>query len=314
MRPDAEEYEEMESPQAEPSRALSWLVLAAAVGGFATLAFFAYNSGTKTPEGQETLVVEADNTPIKQAPSAPDGEQFPDKDKTIYEVIAPSAGEQRTPEKLLPEAEKPVAAANMEDSEDEPAASAAAKPAPAAPAPAPEATSNTTTFVASEEPAPKPAKPADAAKAEASAAVSNAVQTVSEQPVATKSSSVVEKSYATPEIINEKKATAKVESKPKEVAETPKAKEAKKQAEKAPAAGGSYKIQLGAFKSEEEASRAWKKYSGQHASVLSGSPSIVKAELPNGTFYRLRAGSYASASDAKAACSSLAGLACMPVK
>ncbi len=115
----------------------------------------------------------------------------------------------------------------------------------------------------------------------------------------------VEKSYASPQMINEKpkkeeaKAAAKPVAKPKAVTAT---------------AGGAYKVQLGAFKSEAEAEAAWKKISSAHSDVLSGSPTIVKAEVNGGTFYRLRTGSYANAAEAKAACAKLGGQACMPVK
>jgi cell division septation protein DedD len=307
MRPDMDEYEELGNGKAGGSRAMSWMVLSVAVLGFSALAYYAYHSGSKAPAEGETLIVEADPSPIKTAPETADGEQFPNQDKTIYDVIAPG-GNSTTGEKLLPDAEQPVAAANMEDSEDAPsAATPAVQPATAATAPEP----STTTFVAG----------ATEAKnngiAEAPAAAVNVVQSVSEQPVATSSKAIaeaatkaVEKSYAAPEMINEKKAVAKVEP----VKAEPK-KEAKPKAEKPvvkQVAGGAYKIQLGAFKSEEEAQAAWKKISSKHG--LSGSPTIVQAEVNGGTFYRLRSGSYGSADAAKAACASLGGQACFPVK
>lgn len=310
MRPDMEDYAEIDEGKSGPgSRAMSWMVLAVAVGGFTALAYYAYHSGTSPAVNGETMTVEADPSPIKSAPESADGEQFANKDKTIYDVIAPN-GEAGKVEKLLPDPEHPVAAANVEDSEDDVptsqvAAAAAAGNAAVAAAPAPA----TTTFVAGDA---HKADPLDKVVSDGKSATAAPVpaQTVSEQPVATIAKPVaeakpVEKSYASPQMINEKpkkeeaKAAAKPVAKPKAVTAT---------------AGGAYKVQLGAFKSEAEAEAAWKKISSAHSDVLSGSPTIVKAEVNGGTFYRLRTGSYANAAEAKAACAKLGGQACMPVK
>lgn len=313
MRPDMDDYAEIDDSKPEGgSRAMSWMVLAVAVGGFAALAYYAYNSGSNAVGGDATLVVEADQAPIKQAPVEPDGEEFPNKDKTIYDVISPSI-EARTAEKLLPEPERPVAAANVEDSEDNVAAAA----------PVPQPAPGTTTFVAGAA-APVPSvKEAAVAATTAAVAVATPPQTVSEQPVATIATPVraapaapEEKSFASPQMVNEKTLTGKKDEAPVAVKEKPKA-EPKPKAEK-PAvketAGGSYKVQLGAYKSESEANAAWKKISAAHSGVLSGAPTIVKADVNGSTFYRLRAGSYASADAAKAVCAKLGGQACFPAK
>ncbi len=291
MRPNMDEYEDVEDAKVGNSRAMSWAVLAVAVGGFAALAYYAYHSGNQATGEGDVLVVEADGAPIKEAPATPDGEEFPHQDKTIYDAIAPNSAASGG-EKLMPEAEQPVAAMSIEDSED---SAPVAVPPVVAPKPAP----STTTFVAKEEPAP---------------AVETAVPApmVSEQVAAKPVVKPVEaKSPSNPEIINEKKIVAK---KPapvaKEVAKAP----AKPKPEDTSSQGGSYMVQLGAFKSEEEAQAAWKKISAKHASVLTGSPTIIKADLPNGTFYRLRTGSFGSKAAANAACSSMSGQACMAVK
>lgn len=286
MRPNVDEYEDIEEAKGiGGSRAMSWMVLAVAVGGFAALAYYAYNSGSKTVADGEMIVVEADGAPIKEAPVDPEGEQFPNKDKTIYDVIAQD-GQQQV-EKLMPEPEKPVAAMSVEDSED-------AEPVAVPPA---------TTFVAEPAKAPvaEPVKPV-AAKVEPAKPAEKVIETAKAE----------EKSYAAPEMINEKSVTGVSETpKPEPVKEAKPAPE-KPKAEKPAASGGAYKIQLGAFKSEEEAQSAWKKISGKFG--LGGAPSIVKADVNGSTFYRLRTGSYASSADAKAACAKLAGQACMSVK
>lgn len=315
MRPDMDNYEDIDDGKpAANSRAMSWMVLAVAVGGFAALAYYAYHSGTQAPADGDTLVVEADDAPIKQAPENPEGEQFPNKDKTIYDVIAPDAD--KSVEKLLAEPERPVAAANVEDSEDN-IPVAATPPATIKAIAKTEANGTvaaTTTFVAPEAAVeealpvtPAPKAPAVVKLVEKPAEKPVAVPTPAAAPVAAPK----EKSYAAPQMVNEKKATE-----PK-VAETKPAPKAKAVAEKPaakPAAGGAYMVQLGAFKSESEAQANWKKISGKYSDVLSGNAIIVKADVNGGTFYRLRANGFNSAEAAKAACAKLTakGQACFP--
>ena len=61
-----------------------------------------------------------------------------------------------------------------------------------------------------------------------------------------------------------------------------------------------------------EAKAMWSKIAAKHPNEVKGAPVIVRADLSNGTFYRLRASGFASADAAKAACSKLsaAGQAC----
>lgn len=301
MRPDIEDFEELNIPadEAPRSRAMSWLVLAVAVGGFGALAYYAYHSGTQSMQNGDVLVVEAESTPIKQVPENPEGEQFANQDKTIYEVIAPNAAENKV-EQLLPEPEKPVEAPqeaasgpttyvnkNLTPStptttEREPAKPAeATKPAPLVAA----VPSSTEKPVVSEvKPATTSTAPASAPKV--AAPIEGEPTFVNESPVATVAKPV-EKPAAKPAV--------KKEEKPKTVAT---------------ASSGSSLVQLGAFKSEADAQAQWKKLSGKYPSVLTGSPSVQRAELPNGIFYRLRTSVSGSGKDA---CAKLAGVACMPV-
>lgn len=305
MRPDMDDYAEIdETKPLAGSRAMSWMVLAIAVGGFSALAYFAYHSGANTINADEMMVVEADSTPMKEAPTTPDGAEFANQDKTIYDVISPN-GSSQTAEKLLPEPEQPVA---LNSSQPAPAAAAPAPVAKeAAPATAP---ATTTTYVA--EPVTAPAKPVDTQSAAAATTAALAAAEPVAKPVEAAPAKPVEKSFSAPQLVNEKPATKTPATAPEKANV-----DAKPKAEKAavkPSAGGAYKLQLGAFKSEAEAQAAWKKISAKHSAVLSGAPTIVKAEVNGGTFYRLRAGSFASADAAKAACAKLGGQACFPVK
>lgn len=89
---------------------------------------------------------------------------------------------------------------------------------------------------------------------------------------------------------------------------------------KAPAAKGimaPFRVQIGSFRSTEDADRAWNMAASKHSSLLEGlTPHVVKADLgERGIFYRLQVG----AGDKQAAsslCGSLkeAGTDCLPVR
>lgn len=71
--------------------------------------------------------------------------------------------------------------------------------------------------------------------------------------------------------------------------------------------GGSYLLQIGAYKSQEEAMAAWKVYQGKHATLLKGfGPDVERADLgAKGVWYRLRMGSFADKTTAAALCDRL---------
>lgn len=75
-----------------------------------------------------------------------------------------------------------------------------------------------------------------------------------------------------------------------------------------PSANGRYKMQLGAFRAAADAAKAWNTIS-QSGGTLVGSldHTIEEADLgARGTYFRLHAGAFAKASDAKARCAALA--------
>jgi cell division protein FtsN len=73
------------------------------------------------------------------------------------------------------------------------------------------------------------------------------------------------------------------------------------------AASGSYVLQIGAYKSNDDAMAAWKTYQAKHASLLSGlGPDVQQADLgEKGTWYRLRVGSFADKAAASSLCDRL---------
>jgi len=90
-------------------------------------------------------------------------------------------------------------------------------------------------------------------------------------------------------------------------------------AKPAPAAssGSTYVLQIGAYKSESDASAAWKAYQAKHPLAGGYSSDIVKVDLADkGIWYRLRIGSFADKNAATALCDKLKadGGGCFPAK
>ena len=85
----------------------------------------------------------------------------------------------------------------------------------------------------------------------------------------------------------------------------------------APATSGE-RVQLGAFRSNAEAEKNWKKIARAHSSLLKGKPhQVVRADLGSkGVFYRLRVAGFNDAEAAKELCKSLSakGQGCFLVR
>lgn len=327
MRPDLEEYEELNVEEDAPrGRAISWLVLGVAVIGFGALAYYAYQSGSKSAADGQMLVVEAEPGPIKEAPADPGGEQFPHKDKTIYDALSTYRSDEQAEEKLLPEPEEPVM--------PEPAVNAAA---PATKTPdassfvnvdegvgeadeASEKTANDAAAAPIDRTIPAPvAKPLDA-KPAANEKPNAPASTAMAEKAPEKSQPVTPKPVESSAAVETEKPTAPVAPAAKPTVEEPVVKSEKPAAKPAaapaakpaaPAAagptGGDYKIQLGAYGSDGEARQMWSKITAKSGDVVKGSPIIVKADVNGKTYYRLRATGFASADAAKRACAMLSG-------
>lgn len=298
MRPDLDDFEEL-NDDAPRSRAMSWLVLVVAVGGFAALAYYAYHSGSQSVRDGQVVVIQADQTPIKESPADPQGEAFPNQDKTIYDAIDPSAQRGKV-EKLLPEAEEPVI--------PQPAVEAVSAPTATH---APHASDDsTTTFVnkslTKSEPSADPVDVQSLKQPGPALAPEPKTEHVLVEPTD-------ENPTPVPVIVTTPKAVAKPAPVPtvKPVSAAAPSMVNVKPAKPAPAPAaapsGAYKIQLGAYKSDAEARQQWAKISAKHGDVVKGSPIIVKADVKGSIFYRLRASGFASADAAKAACAKLSG-------
>ncbi len=260
------------------------VVVLAAVGGFVSLAWYAYNVGTQSISEDSILVVEADPTPMKEKPEDPGGMQFPNQDKVIFETISGDGGEPPRVERILPAPEEPIAAS---------------------------ANNETTTWVNdkitqnADEPESKTGDKADD-KAAAERKVDVAQEFVRE--------AAVDKKPAPVKAAAEEIASFKQDKKPVEVQEKP-AEVLDKAVKAAPKPTGDAKAQLGAYGSDKEARAAWDSIKSKFSSVLSGHDYVVvKADLgAKGIFYRLRVTGFADSADVKSFCSKLSakGQACI---
>lgn len=251
------------------------LVLAA----FGGVVWLAYNQG----------VARGRNEPVRIASA----EQAGPGNGSQIKVYQQPAGSEDEDDNSQPAAKPAEAPAPVARTEAAPAQTPAVAPAVAPPRPAPAKMAQAVPATAPKQqvqtppaPAPFAAKPIRTAQA--------ASPPVATKPPAQLGVPAAEAPKATP------KPAAVAPAKP--VATT-----AAKPAVAKPVAGGSYLLQIGAYKSEAEAMAAWKIYEGKHAALLSGfSPNVQKADLADkGVWYRLRIASFSDKDGAMALCERL---------
>ncbi len=304
----AKEFDEvdLDNMEADPeSRFMRWmsvLVLVLAVAGFFALAWYAYNSGTSAThtaiDESGVEVVKADSQPIKEIPQERGGQQFPHQDKTVFNAI--SGGEEKPRvEQILPPSEEPVdretsASTQVWMNED------LYKKAH------PNVTDGSAAFVPSESPASAPPatdvatvtrvpavpfNPDSVTKTDTKPATEEKPVTQPEPPVETKKSEAppAVKEQAPPVVQKQPESAA-----PKETSTTtPKS--------------GNIRVQLGAYKSQEEADSNWNTIRRKFAAEFSGKEHrIFRVDLgAKGIFYRLQVSPFAATSEAQSFCRSL---------
>jgi len=328
-------------------RWMSAVVVLFAVAGFFGLAWYAYKSGSEGEVADKDVeLVKADKAPVKEAPANPGGMQIPNQDKTIYGLVNGNKGEKPTVERILPPPEEPLergastetwmsdkakSKANLEAGEQK---MAQAEPAPVAAAPAPTPAPAASTAItlppaapAAETPAPAESKKVDQfnpQKAEVEAALAPAVPSAA-PPTAPK---VVVKPTAPVEQAEEAPKEAPSPTPPPAPVAKPVAKKAPVVAkseenedseETVPAAPPKgIRVQLGAHKSQEEATSNWAKLSRQFAGELKGKNHyIVRVDLGDkGIYYRLQVAPFTSTKEAEQFCLTFvsADKGCFPVK
>jgi hypothetical protein len=309
--------------ESEPeSTLLKWmsvLILLLAVGGFFALAWYAYNTGTNQDEivqSQENLeLVKADAEPIKEAPEDPGGQQFPHQDKTVFNAI--SGNEKNVAERILPASEEPV----ERDTKPE-----------------------TETWINNDLNKSQPVGTAqneanqEEVKAQENAVIKDPVPDVPTVPFDPSSVRAGNEDTQTPQI----PITTAISSAPDviitkeaKVAEEPATPSLKMQAVaadvksntkkevglsatkmvselKEPKTVSGKRVQLGAFKSQEEAEKNWNVIRAKYSSKLEGKEHrVIRVDLgAKGIFYRLHVLPFASAANAQSFCGSIAPQGC----
>ncbi len=267
----AEDEEDVEGSRLPLLIVLALLVLAM----FAGFVWLAYSEGVARGRG-ETPVVTAEAGPARVAPQNAGGAAEPYKGFKIYEQPAPPDDDTAQNTSAAQTATVPAAPAAK------PATIPAAKPAPVEAKQAPVAPAKTEPATAPVKVAAAPLKPPPAMKS------SMPVQTAAPIGPAT----------APPRSLN----TVVAPAAPAAVKPAPAAASAP-----ASASGGSFVLQIGAYKSQADADAAWTTYKTKHASLLSGySPDVKQADLAEkGIWYRLRIAGFPSKDVASALCDRL---------
>jgi SPOR domain len=268
----SEEDEDVEGSRLPLLIVLALLVLAM----FAGFVWLAYSEGVARGRG-ETPVITAEAGPARVAPQNPGGTAEPYKGFKIYEQPAP------------PDDDTAQSTASAQKPSSPPPAT---KPALTEPTLAP------TTPVKKAE-APVPAAPVSAPSAPvkvAAAAPPKPVPAMKPSQLPAQPAAPIGPATAPPRALNAAPApAAPVTAKPVPAA-TP-----------AAASGGTFVLQIGAYKSQADADTAWTTYKTKHASLLSGySPDVRQADLGDkGIWYRLRIAGFPSKDVASALCDRL---------
>lgn len=252
---------------------------------FGGILWWVYSSGGDEAGGPLPVIV-AEDGPIKVKPAEEGGLEVPDQDKLIYDNLAEHGEETAKVEQILPGPEEPVTPPPL-----------ATTPGVAEPAPlsaieegAPDAPVGAAPFSSAPEPAP-PA--ASTAAPEAPAAVEQA---------------------ATPPPSAEPGATTPAQEAAAPAAETPEP----APVAPSPAAGGGWKIQLAAVKSDTGARQEWSRMQKAHSDLLGDMRlTVQRADLGDkGIFFRIQAGPLPDRTTAEDVCAELkaAKQACLVVK
>lgn len=288
---DARVYDASEDDEdVEGSRLPLLIVLALLVlAMFAGFVWLAYSEGVARGRG-ETPVITADAGPARVAPDNPGGAAEPYKGFKIYEQPAPPDDDAAPATTPAPAAASPPPATKptLTETPAPPAktAAASAAPVPATPAPAmpvPAAPAK----VAAAAPAPKPAPALKSSQ-------------LPPQPAAP-----IGPATAPPRALNTASAPAAAPPAPKPV--TPAPAPASAPAAAAPVSGDASVLQIGAYKSQADADRAWATYKTKHASLLAGyAPDVKQVDLgEKGTWFRLRIAGFPSKDVASGLCDRL---------
>ena len=256
---------------------------------FAGVVWLAYTQGVARGRSDAPRVIEAETGPVKTAPANPGGTQTPYTGLKIYQSPAPA--DDASDSDSVPPAPTPAGKA---------AQNAAPAISPSlAPIIRPSTPPVETAPKVAATPTPAPTKLVQTAPAKP-APVAAPIDTpaLTENRVATKPPASLSAAAPAPKPhITKIPATDAPTPPPAETTETKPA---------AATSGGGYLLQIGAYKSEDEATAAWHAYQAKHPVVGGYESDIKKVDLGDkGTWYRLRVGSFGDKTSANALCDKL---------
>jgi cell division protein FtsN len=290
---DGEEPEELDD---EGSRLPLLLVIGLlVVAAFAGVVWLAYTQGVQRGRADAPRMLVAANGPVKVAPSNPGGVETPFKGLKIYQQPAPPEDEDAdsAPQPPTPKVSAPVTISQAP-------ASLVAGMTVAAPA------NN------KGEGTPVVARTAAAASMKVKAPTGNEnagtpvmapasapeTQSIANKPPRSLLSTPKSQPASILEPVTKTAASAPVANPP--VAPV------KSQAANPPPDGGTVALQIGAYKSEDEANAAWRALQRSHPIVGGYQSEVRKVDLADkGVWYRLRLGRFANKSEAAAFCDKL---------
>jgi cell division septation protein DedD len=256
---------------------------------FAGVVWLAYTQGVARGRSDAPRVIQAETGPVKTAPANPGGTQTPYTGLKIYQSPAPA--DDASDSDSVPPAPTPAGKA---------AQNAAPAISPSlAPVIRPSTPPVETAPKVAATPTPAPTKLVQTAPAKP-APVAAPIETpaLTENRVATKPPASLSAAAPAPKPhITKIPATDAPTPPPAETTETKPA---------AATSGGGYLLQIGAYKSEDEATAAWHAYQAKHPVVGGYESDIKKVDLGDkGTWYRLRVGSFGDKTSANALCDKL---------
>lgn len=260
---------EVESEDEEGSRLPLLLVIGlVVVAAFAGVVWLAYTQGVQRGRADAPRMLVAANGPVKVAPANSGGSETPFTKLKIYQQPAPPQDEDVESTSQPPTPKPAAAPLKLAETDQEPAAPVA-KTAP-----------------------PKPAAPARIAQATPPPATAPAVAT---RPPRSLNPAVARPAPVVPE--------SKPLAPPKPVATAQPAAAAAPPAE---THSGAVALQIGAYKSQDEADSAWKTFTHKHPMASAYQEDVRKVDLGDkGVWYRLRLGGFGDKSAASAFCDKL---------
>jgi hypothetical protein len=280
----------------------------------AAAAWFIVDSGWIDRRGESIPIVHANKDPIKVKPDSPGGMAVPDRDKLVYDRLAPGSAPS-TVEQLLPRAETPIA-----PPQDVSRAESEHQPVPALPPVMPEGTPPSAARTVPppspqqvEPVTPKnmlPVRPTEEEKRTPPPSAPSAAKTpVREAPVKEMPGKQAEPEKKQTFESMESLIAKTTETPPVPPSSSPSSAAATPPATPAPgsASGEPYRVQLAAVRSRDRAEKEWERIKTKNDDVLGKlSLSVMRADLgARGVYFRLRAGPLASETEARAVCDKL---------